>query len=166
MCSYEVAYVNFSSESVHFQPEFSTSGLSSRIIALNTISGGYRMTFRSTVGVTIKWLVIVGGLLSSSVLMASNVSFLRYSIISDFTEADVKQLQAEYLFTLNSKKPGEVHAWSNKESGNGAEVTIIKRYKQAENQCKRLKIKTHSAKQSAVSYFNFCLFGDDWKVVN
>jgi len=98
--------------------------------------------------------------------MASNTGFLRYSIISDFTEADMKQLQKEYLFTLNSKKPGEVHEWRNKENGNGAEVTVIRRYKAAENQCKRLKFKTYSAKQSAVSYFNFCLFGDAWKVVN
>lgn len=119
------------------------------------------------VKMSIKAVVIMGGLLSGSMLMAANTSFLRYSVVAGFTEADVKQLQQEYLFTLNSKKPGEVHVWKNKDSGNGGEVTIIKRYKQAENQCKRLKFKTHSAKQSSgVSYFNFCLFETDWKLVN
>ncbi len=103
--------------------------------------------------------------LFSPVLLALNTSFLSYGLVDDFTEADIKQLQTEYLFTLNSKKPGEVHKWSNKETGNGGEIMVIKRFKQNTNNCKRLQFKSFSNTKSSTSYYNFCLFESAWKVI-
>ena len=99
-------------------------------------------------------------------VFASNVGFLKYGVISDFTEGDIQQLQLEYIQVLKSSKPGDVHSWKNANSKNGGEITVIKQYKQDDKPCKRLKFKNESKHQSAVSYFNFCLIDQQWKVVN
>ncbi|VAW69770.1 hypothetical protein MNBD_GAMMA09-2324 [hydrothermal vent metagenome] len=124
------------------------------------------MKFMKKVPLHIQLLLTVASCLSfSSILIAANISFLKYGLIDDFTESDLKQLQTEYLYTLNSKKPGEAHKWNNKETGNGGEITVIKRYKLDENHCKRLQFKSFSGKKSATSYYNFCLFESQWKFV-
>jgi len=99
-------------------------------------------------------------------LNASNVSFLKYAVIADFTEGDVTQLQQEYLQVLKENKPGDIHIWKNTKTENGGDITVIKQYKQKENGCKRLKFKNKSKTQSAVSYFNFCLIEKKWQLVN
>jgi len=109
---------------------------------------------------------VMCSLVLSGELYASNVGFLKYAVISDFTESDIGQMQKEYLKVLKSNKPGDVHAWKNDETGNGGEIVVIKQYLEQGNQCKRLKLKNESKTNSAVSYFNFCLIEKEWKLVN
>jgi len=111
------------------------------------------------------WL-IAGCLLLAPALQASNVSFLKYATITDFNDADIQQMLDESNVVLTNKKPGEVHAWKNKDSENGGEITIIKQYQEQGSPCKRLKFRNHSKHQSGVSYFNFCFIEKSWKVVN
>ena len=94
------------------------------------------------------------------------MAFLKYAVISDFTKADIELLQKEYKQVLNKNKPGDIYNWSNKETNNGGEITVIKQYKNNENSCKRLKFKNYSSQQSAVTYYNFCLIESQWKIVN
>jgi len=97
---------------------------------------------------------------------ASNLGFLKYAAITDFTKGDIELLQKEYLKVLNNKKPGDIYNWNNKETKNGGEITVIRQYKDNEKSCKRLKFKNHSSRQSGVTYFNFCLIDAQWKIVN
>jgi len=94
------------------------------------------------------------------------MAFLKYAVISDFTKADIELLQKEYKQVLNKNKPGDIYNWSNKETNNGGEITVIKQYKNNEKSCKRLKFKNYSSKQSAVTYYNFCFVDSQWKMVN
>ena len=105
-------------------------------------------------------------LLFSAKANASNVGFLKYAVISDFTKADIELLQKEYQKVLNNSKPGDINNWINKETNNGGEITVIRQYKNDENSCKRLKFKNYSRQQSAVTYYNFCLIESQWKMVN
>jgi len=109
---------------------------------------------------------ILSLMLVSYSVFASNVGFLKYGVISDFTEDDIQQLQLEYIQVLKNRKPGDVHSWQNTSTKNGGEITVIKQYKQDDKSCKRLKFKNVSKHQSAVSYFNFCLIDQRWKVVS
>jgi len=111
-------------------------------------------------------LLIISYLLAASSLHASNVGFLKYAVIKDFSESDISQLQQEYLNVLQSGKLGERHQWKNAETTNGGEIVVIKQYLENGNQCKRLKIKNQSKNNSAISYFNFCLIEKEWKLVN
>ncbi len=104
--------------------------------------------------------------LVSSQLNASNAGFLKYAVIADFSASDIKQLQEEYIQVLKSNSPGDIHSWGNNKTKNGGEITVIKRYRQNDTECKRLKFKNQSASQSAISYFNFCLIEQQWKLVN
>jgi len=97
---------------------------------------------------------------------ASNLSFLKYAAITDFSKSDIELLQKEYMKVLNNNKPGDVNNWNNKETNNGGEITVIRQYKNNQNQCKRLKFKNHSKQQSGITYFNFCLIDSEWKIVN
>jgi len=97
---------------------------------------------------------------------ASNLSFLKYAAITDFTKGDIELLQKEYFKVLNNNKPGDIHNWNNKETNNGGEITVIRQYKNKQNACKRLRFKNHSKQQSGVTYFNFCLIDSQWKIVN
>jgi len=99
-------------------------------------------------------------------LKASNVGFLKYSVITDFTESDMQKLQQEYLLVLKKNRPGDIHNWDNSKTKNGGEITVIKQYRQNESVCKRLKFKNKSKNQLSVSYFNFCLIDQQWKMVN
>ena len=99
-------------------------------------------------------------------LMASNVNFLRYSVITDFTESDIELLKIEYAKVLNKDKPGETHSWLNEETKNGGEIKVIKQYREKDQPCKRLMFKSKSKHQAAASYFNFCLIDKQWQVVN
>lgn len=102
----------------------------------------------------------------SFVLQASNINFLRYAVIKNFTDADIQQMLDENQLVLNSKKIGEVHSWKNSETGNGGEITIIKQYQAKGAECRRVKFKNQSRQQSGISYFNFCLIEQNWKIVN
>ncbi|RDH82326.1 MAG: hypothetical protein DIZ80_08475 [endosymbiont of Galathealinum brachiosum] len=113
-----------------------------------------------------KLLLIAVTLLTPFQLNASNVGFLKYAVITDFTESDILKLQKEYTQVLKNNKPGDRHNWFNAETGNRGEITVIKQYKQKDSICKRLKLRNQSKKQSAVSYFNFCSIDNQWKVVN
>lgn len=115
--------------------------------------------FKQITGLLLCWLVSVS-------VVASNVAFLKYAVIADFTEADIKQLQEEYPRVLNTKKPGDVYKWENSKTKNGGEITVIKQFKEKGNACKRLKFKNYAKQQSAVSYFNFCLIDQQWLLVN
>lgn len=110
--------------------------------------------------------LVTSSLFCVSGLQASNVGFLKYAVISDFTESDISQMQQEYLKVLQNSKAGERHVWENKETTNGGEIVVIKQYLENGNQCKRLKIKNQSKSNSAISYFNFCQIEKEWKLVN
>lgn len=105
-------------------------------------------------------------IMTSFQLAASNLSFLKYAVITDFTEKDIQQLMREYKQVLDKNKPGDVLKWHSENSKNGGEITVINQYQKNENRCKRLMFKNHSATQSATSYFNFCLIEQQWAVVN
>jgi len=109
---------------------------------------------------------ILGLMFVSYATLASNVGFLKYGVIRDFTESDIQQLQVEYIQVLKNNKPGDVQNWQNADTKNGGEITVIRQYKQDDKSCKRLKFKNVSKHQSAVSYFNFCLIDQQWKVVS
>jgi len=110
-------------------------------------------------------LLIMGLLLLASFqLGASNAAFLKYAVITDFTNNDIEQLKQEYKQVLKNNKPGDVHKWQSDETKNGGEITVIKQYRQDDKVCKRLMFKNHSAKQSATSYFNFCLIDQLWQL--
>jgi len=98
-------------------------------------------------------------------LLASNVSFLKYAVISDFSEADIEKLKQEYITVLKRNKPGDVTKWKNTETQNGGDITVIKQYRHNDNNCKRLMFKNRSKNQSATSYFNFCLIDQQWRLV-
>ena len=110
-------------------------------------------------GLLLCWMVSV-------CVVASNVAFLKYAVIADFSEADIEQLQKEYIQVLKTKKPGEVYKWQNSKTKNGGEITVIKQFEEKTNACKRLKFKNYAKQQSAVSYFNFCLIDQKWLLVN
>ena len=112
------------------------------------------------------WILLVAILFIPFQLYASNVGFLKYAVITDFLKSDIQQLQKEYIHVLKTNSPGEVHDWVNSETNNSGIITVIKQYHQNEATCKRLKFKNQSKNQSAVSYFNFCLMGEEWKIVN
>lgn len=99
-------------------------------------------------------------------LGASNVAFLKYAVITDFTEQDIQLLTQEYKKVLLNNKPGDIHKWQSDGTKNAGEITVIKQYIQNENKCKRLKFRNHSASQSATSYFNFCEINKQWMLVN
>ncbi|MCW8933706.1 MAG: hypothetical protein OQK98_03185 [Gammaproteobacteria bacterium] len=105
-------------------------------------------------------------LLFSARINAANMGFMKYAVITDFTQADIELLQKEYQKVLSNNKPGDTHNWSNKETNNGGQITVIKQYKNNKHPCKRLKFKNHSRQQSGVTYFNFCLTESQWKIVN
>jgi len=106
-------------------------------------------------------------LLFSAEINASNVGFMKYAVITDFTKGDIELLQKEYLKVLSNNNPGDINNWTNKETNHGGVITVIRQYKNNENSsCKRLKFENHSRQQSAVSYFNFCLIESQWKIVN
>jgi len=97
---------------------------------------------------------------------ASNVSFLRFAVITDFTKTDIEQLKHEYKHVLENNKPGDVHKWQSDETKNGGEITVIRQYREDEKMCKRLMFKNRSARKSATSYFNFCLIDQLWQLSN
>lgn len=97
-------------------------------------------------------------------LSASNVSFLKYAVITGFSDADVQQLVSEYKQVLKNNKTGEVRKWINSESGNGGEIKVMKQYRKNGNHCKRLMFKNYTDKQSATSYYNFCLVDQLWQL--
>jgi len=111
-------------------------------------------------------LVVCISVFSVYQLGASNLSFLKYALITDFTEKDIQQLSQEYKQVLDKNKPGDVHKWQSAETKVGGEITVIKQYRQNANLCKRLMFKSYSAKQSATSYFNFCMLERQWTLVN
>ena len=111
-------------------------------------------------------LLLVAILFIPLQLNASNVGFLKYAVITDFTESDIQQLQKEYIQVLKKNHPGDVHNWGNSETKNSGIITVIKQYHQDEIVCKRLKFKNQTKNQSAVSYFNFCLMDEQWEIVN
>jgi len=112
----------------------------------------------------IKWLSGFAGLLLPGLLLASNLGFLRYGVIADFTEGDIQQLMQEYPPVLKNHAPGKIHNWKNPRSGHGGEIMVIRQYKYQGNMCKRLKFLTRAGKQSSVSYFNFCLRDGKWQL--
>jgi len=99
-------------------------------------------------------------------LSASNAGFLKYAVITDFSEKDIQLLTQEYKKVLLNNKLGDVHKWQSEGTKISGEITVIKQYMQNENKCKRLKFKNHSASQSATSYFNFCEINKQWMLVN
>jgi len=111
-------------------------------------------------------LIISLLMLVSFKVSASNVSFLRFAVITDFTKNDIEQLKYEYKQVLKNNKPGDVHKWQSDETKNGGEITVIRQYQQDDKVCKRLMFKNHSARQSATSYFNFCLIDQLWQLSN
>ncbi len=96
---------------------------------------------------------------------ASNLGFLQYGIISDYNETDLQLMKAGYLKALDNP-PGYVQNWKNEKTKHGGEITVIKQYKNKNNDCKRLQFKTQSSQKKALSYFNFCLIENEWKVIN
>lgn len=113
-----------------------------------------------------QWLLFSMAFMAVFQLPASNVGFLKYALIAEFTEADIQQLQTEYKTVLKNKQPGDIHRWLNDETKKGGEITVIKKYKKNEQLCKRLKIKNQAKQKSATSYFNFCLIEKQWMLVN
>ncbi len=111
-------------------------------------------------------LMIVTLSVISFQLLASNVAFLKYAVITDFTDDDIQLLIKEYKQVLKNNKPGDVHKWKSMEAENGGEIKVVKQYRKNGNSCKRLMFKNYSAKQSATSYFNFCLIDQVWQLSN
>lgn len=117
----------------------------------------------------VKYAVWVSGVilsLSGMHAQASNVGFLKYAVIANFTEADIQQFSHEYIVALDNNKIGDVHKWINKESGNGGEIMVIKQYRENNNLCRRIKIKSQTKHQSSTMYYSFCKFENVWKIVN
>lgn len=99
-------------------------------------------------------------------VQSSNLGFLKYAVISDFNDADIKLLSQSYHQVLKNNKTGDVLLWKNEETESRGEITVIKQYRKNKKLCKRLKFRNQSKHQSAISYYNFCLIDGKWLITN
>jgi hypothetical protein len=114
------------------------------------------------------WSVIVGLLCITLTgpVFASNLGFLKDAPITRFTGPDLELFNSNLRQALDQTADGDVHRWSNPQSGSAGEIALIRSYDQDGTRCRRTRISNQArgyseAKTDAV----FCKQPDgSWKV--
>lgn len=76
----------------------------------------------------------------SAPMLVSNLNFLKNEPIANFTQADTALLKATTLVALNDAKDGETLKWSNPETGNSGEITVVQTLPATDPKCRELLI--------------------------
>jgi surface antigen len=76
---------------------------------------------------------------------AVNLSFLKNTPITAFTDEDIAMAQDHIRNALNHGKNGDVVQWENTNSGATGEYTLLKTYQRNGATCRRVNV-VHSAK--------------------
>lgn len=101
-------------------------------------------------------------ILLPGVLFASNLNFLKNSVISEFQDSDITLLLENIKISLNEDR-GVV--WHNDQTGNGGTIIPGEMSRYNNSACRFVQITNNSKTQQETSRFMFCKVEDgSWKL--
>jgi hypothetical protein len=98
--------------------------------------------------------------------MAANVSFLKNSPISFFTEQDIELMMAAADDVLADDSRGAKREWKNSATGNFGQLEVLGAFKAPDGRlCKRLRVTNNAKAVESRATYSVCLDADGvWKV--
>ena len=96
---------------------------------------------------------------------AVNMQYLRYSPVSEFTDADFEMLQTTGINALDNNDNGQASEWKNPETEHFGSITPHDSTTVDGMSCRKATIKNQTKTHSGQSTFTFCKVKGKWKLL-
>lgn len=117
------------------------------------------MKIVKTIGITLLSSIL------SSTLFASNLSFMRDSAISYFSDTDTNMMFANVKSALSHNPDGKKSTWKNPTTGAWGYAIPSHTRQQNGTTCRNVKIFNEAKDRTGVSSYVFCRIKGEWKII-
>jgi surface antigen len=112
-----------------------------------------------------RYLIVIVALAISSPLVALNMTFLKDSVFSKFSESELTSFLSKIRVSLDTTKDGEVIEWQSESGVFKGRMLPRATYYNGSTKCRRTVFKLAEGDRKPERYrFDLCLVEDQWRV--